>query len=196
MLLWVFSSYNDLGIFVIIFSFVAGMMDTVVFIQQVFNEVSLILNDFSSVKLLYYFSSTMSEGVAFYSFCSIISTRQFSILHHRSQAFIGPHAKDVLSILVGSLLGDLGGESRPSARCKFWQSSVHAQYLLWLHGFFSTRGYCAPTIPKSTARKLTTGQYSPSSAFFFWTYSFGSLNWLFDAFYVNGIKCVPRGTFL
>jgi len=27
--------------------------------------------------------------------------------------------------------------------------------------------------------------------FFFWTYTFANLDWLYDAFYCNGIKRVP-----
>jgi len=117
------------------------------------------------------------------------------VLHHHSGAFIGPHEKEVLSILVGSLLGDLGAEMRNSTRFKFWQGSVHTDYLLWLYSFLSARGYCSPKVPLVKDRKSTVGS-NPTRAVYFWTCSFASLNWLFAAFYATGIKAVPRGDFL
>lgn len=69
-------------------------------------------------------------------------------------------------------------------------------FILPLQGPAKPRGYCTPTIPKITARKLITGQSSQKYALFFWTYSFDSLIWLFDAFYIDGVKRIPRGSFL
>jgi hypothetical protein len=88
------------------------------------------------------------------------------ILHHRSGAFIGPHAKEVLSFLVGSLLGDLGGEKRGATRFKIWQGVSSCSLSTLATHIFSSRGYCSPKIPQPVERKLVPGQTIPTSALF------------------------------
>jgi LAGLIDADG DNA endonuclease family protein len=53
---------------------------------------------------------------------------------------IGPHNKDVLSIIFGSLLGDSHGEKRLKGlgtRFSFSQEDSHVEYLLYLHKHIS-----------------------------------------------------------
>ena len=55
----------------------------------------------------------------------------------------------------------------------------------------SSRYYCSPITPTVKTRVPVRGQKHPTYAAFFWTYTFASLDWLYDAFYCNGIKRVP-----
>jgi len=66
---------------------------------------------------------------------------------------IGPHNKNILSIIFGSLLGDGHGERRnqgKGTRITFYQEGFHVSYLIWLHNLISNLGYCNSKIPKIT----------------------------------------------
>jgi hypothetical protein len=56
---------------------------------------------------------------------------------------IGPHNLDVISVLVGSLLGDCYASKRSveGTRLVYKQSIVHKDYLFWLFNFFHSRGW-------------------------------------------------------
>src|SRR6267143_671791 len=58
---------------------------------------------------------------------------------------IGPHNKDVLSIIFGSLLGNAHAEKRLNGmgtRISFFQEDSHVEYILSLHKLLSEYGYC------------------------------------------------------
>jgi ubiquinol-cytochrome c reductase cytochrome b subunit len=74
---------------------------------------------------------------------------------------IGPHNKEVLSIIFGSLLGDAHAEKRlmgVGTKISFFQEAVHVEYLFYLHNFISKLGYCNPKIPVVTSRLGTKGK--------------------------------------
>lgn len=103
---------------------------------------------------------------------------------------IGPHNKDVIECIVGSLLGDAHLEKRVGGvRIKFEQTNRNVEYLMWFHHFMSTRGYCSINKPKlfKRIRKNNTIYYG----YKFNSYTFNSLNWLHDAFYKKRVKCLP-----
>lgn len=106
-------------------------------------------------------------------------------MHH------APHNKDVISLLIGSLLGDSYAEKRSGAtRIQFKQSSRNVEYLMWFHKFLADRGYCNPVKP---AMKTTIGKHG--KVYYYYvikTWSSPSLNWVYDAFYVDGVKRVPQ----
>lgn len=61
---------------------------------------------------------------------------------------IGPHNHEVLSLIIGSLLGDGHMEKDPlGSRLCFYQKGEHAVYVLWLHDFLLKRGYCKQDTP-------------------------------------------------
>jgi hypothetical protein len=63
---------------------------------------------------------------------------------------IGPHNKEVLSIIFGSLLGDGHAEIRSKGvgtRISFSQEALHVEYLLYLHKYLSELGYCDSKTP-------------------------------------------------
>ena len=73
----------------------------------------------------------------------------------RAKLRIGPHNKNILSILFGSLLGDAQAEFRlkgQGTRISFYQEGSHVSYLIWLHKLMSELGYCNTNLPQITTR--------------------------------------------
>lgn len=107
----------------------------------------------------------------------------------RSDLRIGAHDQDVISILIGSILGDSHLERRKGGigtRIIFEQCNMNVEYIMWFHNFFASRGYMSNIKPKLTTRIKKDNkvfyQYRVSS------YTFTSFNWLHDLFYkdING----------
>ncbi len=87
---------------------------------------------------------------------------------------IGPHNKEVISIIFGSLLGDCQGEYRNKGngtRFCFYQESSQPTYLFWLHNFLSDLGYCTKNKPKINTRLGLKGVVRKIIRFKTWTYS-------------------------
>jgi hypothetical protein len=106
---------------------------------------------------------------------------------------IGPHNVDVLSVLVGSLLGDCYGnrKSVEGTRFCYRQSIIHKEYLYWLYNFYFTRGYCSNLEPRKYIRILKNGSIVKEHyGYEFNTFTFRSFNWLYDMFYRKGKKII------
>jgi ubiquinol-cytochrome c reductase cytochrome b subunit len=74
---------------------------------------------------------------------------------------IGPHNLDIISIIVGSLMGDTHLEKRKNGigtRIIFEQSNKNVEYLMWFHSYLSIRGYCNPNKPKLHKRIKKNGE--------------------------------------
>lgn len=102
----------------------------------------------------------------------------------RSDKRIGPHNIDIISLIVGSTLGDTHLEKRNKglgSRVIFEQSNKNVEYLMWFHQYLSSRGYCSKKKPLLKKRIREGGQvlyhYRINS------YTFTSLNWIRDIFY-------------
>lgn len=94
---------------------------------------------------------------------------------------IGPHNHEVLSLIIGSLLGDGHMEKDAlGSRLCFYQKGEHAEYVLWLHSFLLKRGYCKQDTPKIHSR-IIHGKLHYYCRFRSFTYS--SLNWIYEGFY-------------
>jgi len=113
-----------------------------------------------------------------------------------SKERIGPHNIDIISIIIGSTLGDTHLEKRKNGigtRIIFEQSNNNVEYLMWFHNYLSSRSYCSNTKPKLQIRIKQKGkvfyQYRISS------YTFSSFNWIHEMFYKlvdnKYIKFVP-----
>ena len=116
-----------------------------------------------------------------------------------AQNRIGPHNKEIISVIFGSLLGDCHGEFRSQGkgtRFSFYQESSHTSYLLWLHGILSNLNYCNPTTPQIQTRLGQKGKIRKIVRFKTWTYS--SFNWIHELWYINSTKKIPSniGEFL
>lgn len=108
---------------------------------------------------------------------------------------IGPHDEEVISVLVGSLLGDGYANSRTIEGVRFCyrQSDKHREYLLYLYNFFYNRGYCSNLAPRKYTRKLldkTTNKVKEYYGYEFNTFTFRSLKWIHDLFYKKGKKFI------
>lgn len=110
---------------------------------------------------------------------------------NRKKDIMGPHHLEVLSLLVGALLGDAYGETRNNkSRIHFEQAYKNQEYLYWLHQFLASRGYCHINKPKILKR--TTGKSLEWRHYLgFKTYSYGSFNWLVESFYPQSEKRLP-----
>lgn len=110
----------------------------------------------------------------------------------RSDLRIGPHDKQVISVLIGTILGDSHLEKRKGGigtRVIFEQCSRNVEYIMWFHEFFASKGYCNNNKPK-----LITRIKKGNKVFYQYrvtTYSFTSFNWLHDMFYKDHIKIIP-----
>jgi hypothetical protein len=103
---------------------------------------------------------------------------------------IGPHNLDILSMIIGSTLGDTHLEKRgKGTRIIFEQSNKNIEYLMWFHNYLSVRGYCNIQKPKLHKRIKKDGifyHYRVNS------YTFSSLNWIHDMFYTGAASLSQR----
>lgn len=95
---------------------------------------------------------------------------------------IGPHNFDVLSVLIGGLLGDMWGTivtsktGLHSVRFALEQSVKNQAYLMSVWEFFKERGYTSTTVPFVSLR-------ANGGIIRFYLYTFTSLMWVFTGFY-------------
>ena len=98
------------------------------------------------------------------------------------KALIG-HSEEVISMIVGSVLGDSHLEKRKrgrGTRLKLEQCGKNVEYMMWFHKYLAERGYCRKEKPKLKRRVRKGG------VFFHYqinSYTFESLNWLYELFY-------------
>lgn len=103
---------------------------------------------------------------------------------------IGPHNQEVISVIIGSLLGDSCVEKYgEGTRINFQKEESNMEYLMWFHKFFSERGYCSKIKPKFEKRIGKNGKIR--YLYRLKTFTFTSLEWVREMFYINGIKIVP-----
>lgn len=125
--------------------------------------------------------------------------------HIRCRAInrVGPHNEDILSLFVGSLLGDGYANRRTGegVRFAFKQSGIHKEYLFWLYEFVYSRGYCSNLTPRMYTTCFRSNKNKKIAScgtndivdktftrYEFNTYTFRSLNFLYDAFYFKNKK--------
>lgn len=121
-----------------------------------------------------------------------IQKREF---HNRVKAGkkIGPHNLDILSVILGSLLGSNGstGRSIEGTRLCYRQSIINKEYLFWLYSFFYTRGYCTNLGPRKSSVKVKhKGVEVTHYRYEFNTFTFRSFNWIHEMFYHKGKKVI------
>lgn len=119
--------------------------------------------------------------------------RKFHTIILRAKNRIGPHNQEVISVIIGSLLGDGYCNKRliEGSRICFRQSNIHKDYLFWLHDFFYTRGYCSSLKPILYNRKLKNSD-KIYIGYEFNTYTFRSLDWIHKLFYKKGKKVINK----
>jgi len=99
---------------------------------------------------------------------------------------IGPHNIDIISIFTGSLLGDghINKNNNTSYRIRLEQGDIHKDYLFWLFKKIKNLGY-TNSFPKKNRRN-----------YYFYTYNYKSLYFIYDQFYIDNIKRLPNYQFL
>jgi len=108
---------------------------------------------------------------------------------------IGPHNSDVISVLVGCLLGDAYANQTKvnGTSFRFKQSVRHRDYLFFLYKFFFERGYCTSTGPREYKTTLVNTNKNSSKTYYgneFDLFTFSSLNWLYELFYEGKVKVI------
>lgn len=106
---------------------------------------------------------------------------------------IGPHNKDIISVIYGSLLGDAHAEKRLAGvgtRISFYQEDTHLKYIYYLHSILSAAGYCSNNIPIARERLGSKGKVRKVCRLHTWTYT--SFNFIREQWYIENRKCVPN----
>ena len=125
----------------------------------------------------------------------VLKARSLSLLPFNKSATlsekrIGPHNQNVLSVLIGSLLGDGHMEKDLyGSRFAFAKGKKNGEYLLWLHRRLYQLGYCKSDIPQISSRfdsKMELRYY-----YRFTTFTYSSFNWIYDGFYCKNKKILP-----
>ena len=116
---------------------------------------------------------------SFYSMCRAINR-------------IGPHNEEVISVIIGLLLGDgsVNHRSGEGVKITIRQSLIDKEYLFNLYEFFLRRGYCTTLKPRKyqiTIKGIDKIYYG----YEFNTFTFRSFFWIYKSFYKNGKKIVP-----
>lgn len=119
--------------------------------------------------------------------------RYYHISNIRAINRIGPHNQDVLSVIIGSVLGDayVNNRSGEGVRICYRQSIKHKEYLLWLYTFFYNRGYVSNLQPRQYSRTIKIKEGKVYLGYEFNTFTFRSLGWIHKTFYKNGKKVIP-----
>ena len=123
---------------------------------------------------------------------SLKTTLAFILPNFKPNTRIGPHNEEVISVIVGSLLGDGHAErlQNGGVRIRFRQQVKHKEYIFWLHGFLYERGYCTKNLPVLFEQKYRDKIYQ---AYRFGTLGFSSWMWLYKLFYTNNkVKVIPK----
>lgn len=119
--------------------------------------------------------------------------RFYYISNIRAINRIGPHNEDVLSVIIGSILGDAYSNKRSGegVRICYRQSIIHKEYLFWLYKFLYDRGYTSNLKPRQYTRILQSKEGKVYYGFEFNTFTFRSFGWIHNMFYKNGTKVIP-----
>ena len=119
---------------------------------------------------------------------------------------VGPHNKEILSIIIGGMLGDfwadkISGKTLPSIRFQIEQSILNGGYIAFLAQVFYNNGYCSNDNPKLVKKHegiddKRTDKTVIRHNFRLTLFTFTSLNWIYEGFYkeLNGkkVKVVPK----
>jgi LAGLIDADG DNA endonuclease family len=109
----------------------------------------------------------------------------------RADKRIGPHNYDIISVIIGSMLGDGNGEKHGRGiRFRLQQEQSNIEYLFWFYKFLVERGYCSNIKPKILIRLGKKGKIR--YYYTIRTFTFTSFNWIYEIFYINNIKVVPK----
>ena len=129
------------------------------------------------------------------------SSSYFSKSRTKALYRIGPHNKDVLSIIICGMLGDwwgdkIKGQVSPSVRFNIEQGINNSAYIHNLTLYFNQIGYCSTVTPILVKKSENSNERIEKRFNYRLTlFTFTSLLWIYDSFYqkVDGVtkKVVP-----
>lgn len=115
----------------------------------------------------------------------------FIIPRTRADKRIGPHPSQFYSMIFSSLLGEESAEKHGNGtRITLQQESSNVEYLMWFWKELANMGYCSIKRPKLQIRTAKNGKVR--YYYRIRTWSFSSFNSIYDMFYPNGVKIVPK----
>jgi hypothetical protein len=120
--------------------------------------------------------------------------KYYHISNIRAVKRIGPHNEEVLSVIIGSLLGAGGSANNRTGegvRLCYRQSIRHKEYLFFLYKFFYNRGYTSNLQPRQNTSTNRSKEGTEYYGYEFNTFTFRSFNWIHRMFYNNGRKVIP-----
>jgi len=154
--------------------YIAGLLTIVVYIQSIEISKIIIIKDSTSINQL------------FISSLPLINPKRLK--NKERDAFSIP--SDLKEILVGLILGDLHGRFRYGrTRFVFKQGLIHQDYIYHLYELFSKYCPSAPKLQESLPDIRTGKIYSTIT---FSTYTLPCFNELYNLFYLNRIKVIPK----
>ena len=110
-------------------------------------------------------------GINFAQNDSIIYST-FTIIRIPALKRIGPHNKNIIEFIYGSLLGDGYLERHGNGtRLCIQQENSHKDYLFWLHNYLASLGYTNPNIPLIQSRIGSKGKLRYILRIKTWAYS-------------------------
>jgi ubiquinol-cytochrome c reductase cytochrome b subunit len=123
--------------------------------------------------------------------------KYYHISNIRAVNRIGPHNEDVLSVIIGSLLGEAYANKRSGegVRICYRQSIRHKEYLFWLYTFFYNRGYTSNLQPRQYTRTIQSKEGKVYYGYEFNTFTFRSFSWIHGMFYNKGRKVIPKNIY-
>jgi uncharacterized membrane protein YgcG len=193
-LLYLMDEVNDPAMTVLAegFLFLGGL---ILYILNKIKEARNILSGEKNHTLVYYKLAQIKYMYSLYSGFKLNKINNkigFSRTFHtkvRASKRIGPHNEEILSVIIGSLLGDAYANARTieGTRICYRQSERHIKYLLWLYDFFYTKGYCSNLKPRKSLVKTKNISFY---RYEFNTFTFRSFNWIHKLFYKKGKKYI------
>jgi len=123
--------------------------------------------------------------------------KYYHISNIRAVNRIGPHNEDILSVIIGSILGDAYANKRSGegVRICYRQSIQHKEYLFWLYTFFYNRGYTSNLQPRQYTRTIQNKEGKLYYGYEFNTFTFRSFSWIHGIFYNKGRKVIPQNIY-
>jgi ubiquinol-cytochrome c reductase cytochrome b subunit len=124
----------------------------------------------------------------------IYINKEFKINRCKGISRIGPHDQIIISIIFGSLLANAQGQKGSffwqGTKFYFCQKGVYVKYTFFLYLLLSEFGYCNSNLPLITTKLSNKGKIQ--KVIKFTTLNYTSFNWIYDLWYNNNIKHVPK----
>ena len=126
-----------------------------------------------------------------------LDRKYYHISNIRAVNRIGPHNEDVLSVIIGSILGDAHANNRSGegVRICYRKSIHHKEYLFWLYTFYYNRGYTSNLQPRQYTSSLQSKEGKVYYGYEFNTFTFRSFSWIHNLYYKKGQKVIPLKIF-